>query len=229
MLFAFSCFSLLVAGCSSSGRRTVVVSSPVIVESEPNDSAFQPDGIGPVGFGSFYTIAGSIDGPESFGFDAYDGFAFVVNDPVEVEFILHSHNPAADLDFYIYDPFNDSYIAAFESIFAPEYGAVAFPYLGEEFHVVVTSFTGSADYTLEVIAHPLNGTFSAATAAEPEEASDKERSRMNGYLKEQVAPPLEPTRIVQINPESGEQRVFDALHDGESIRALRLRTASKPE
>ena len=222
-------FLALLAGCSASARRTVVVTSPVIVESEPNDSAFSPDGIGPVGFGTAYAIAGSVDGPETFGFDVYDGFAFFVRDAVEVEFILHAQNPYADLDFYVYDPFYDEYIARFESAFSPEYGAVTFPYLGEEFHIVVTSFSGSSDYTLEVIAHPLGGVFSSATQAADPEAAEKDPSRMNGYLKEAPSAPLEPTTVVQFDRESGELRTFDALHDGDRIRALRLRNELKPE
>ncbi len=209
-LSALALIPFLFASCGHSSQRTVVVSNPTIHEIEPNNTAFQPDAIGPVGLGSYFQIDGSIEEFGSpFSYDEYDGFAFYVEDAVEIEFVLHAHNPFADLDVWIYDPYNNEYIAQFESASSPEYGRVTFPYLGEEFHVVVTSYSGNSSYTLEVIAHPLYGAFSAAVEIEEAEPSLKDEARMKDYLKPELR--SAPVTLIQIDRENGQVRTFSGL------------------
>ncbi len=222
---------LALCSCGKSHGHTVVFSSPGLQEIEPNNNAFQPDAIGPVAYDTYYQIHGAIqdgfvlnDYASPNGTDQFDGFAFYVEDAVEIEFILHANNPFADLDVWIYDPFYDEYIAKFESISSPEYGRVTFPYLGEEFHVVVTSYSGDSNYTLELIAHPLVGGFSSAVAAATTEqpTSDKKQAHMQRYLKARQAPEskLVPVKLVQVDRESGEVQVLQAVHDGKRLQVV---------
>lgn len=219
------------ASCSPSSGRAVVFSSPPIQEIEPNNNAFQPDSIGAVASDTYLQIVGSIQqGPpagnysDAFGGDSFDGFAFYVDEAVEIEFVLYASNPYADLDLWIYDPFYDEYIARFESIASPEYGRVTFPYLGEEFHVVVTSYSGDSDYTLEMIARPLATGYSTAVSAASTEQPDsnKDSARLRPYLKlaNEPASPLALATVMKIDLATGETQRLDALYDGKRLRVV---------
>ena len=162
----------LLASCTRRSSGTIFFGSNVILENEPNNHASNPDPIGGIFVGADYLIEGSVVENQSafeygppLGADYFDGFAFVVEEPSEVEFFLTAHNPAADLDIWIYDPFYNQYIAKFESIFDPEVGTVTFPFVGEEFHVVVSSYAGNSSYRLEVVSYPLNGYYGPAQSA----------------------------------------------------------------
>lgn len=225
-LILFAAASL---GCSHSSGHAVSTSNPAITEIEPNNNAFQPDSIGPVASNTYYQIVGSIQEGESsgdysstFGTDSFDGFAFYVEDTVEIEFVLHAANPFADLDLWIYDPFYDEYIARFESTSSPEYGRVTFPYLGEEFHVVVNSYSGDSNYTLELIAHPLALGFSTAVSAASTEQPDsnKDDARARAYLKTAQEPdgPLVLTTVLKVDLETGRSERLAALHESSQLR-----------
>ena len=203
----------LLASCHRhhSASATISFNTQQFQEVEPNDSALSPDAIGGIRVGEAFLIDGFVQQNGSpWGNDYFDGFAFVVEEPALIEFTLHAHS-SADLDFSIYDPFNDAYIARFEGILNPEYGSVEFPYVGEEFHVVVNSFSGDSAYTLEVVAHPL-GSYSGsalaagASAAEQDASEGGDRSaksagRMDDYLASK-APELR-TVVVHFDPVHG--------------------------
>lgn len=226
LLLLFLCALLpLVTSCARRASGTIFFGSNVIHESEPNNHASNPDSIGGIWVGSEYLIEGSVVENQSafeygppLGADYFDGFAFVVEEPSEVEFFLTAHNPHADLDIWIYDPFYNEYIATFESIFDPEVGTVTFPYVGEEFHVVVSSYAGNSSYRLEVAAYPLNGYYGPAQSADSAESS-KGSERMAPYRRAEPEPDPEPERvtlrrgsIVTID-EAGNARVLPFFHD----------------
>jgi len=138
----------LLGGCVVSGGK----GKPHLSESEPNDGACCADDFGTLHAGEFLAIHGSITDS---GFDPYDGFAFWAPQPMTVEFRLYADAPWADLDVCLYDPQLGITVDCFESPYNPETGSAHILAGGTEFHLVVNSFTGDTNYTLEVEAFPL--------------------------------------------------------------------------
>jgi len=157
--------SLLVVACDSGGHHHAPPIDPTIHEIEPNGTAFTANGIGPIRPGDYFPIRGHVT---DFGPDFFDGFAFVSDVPLEVEFVLTADHPVADLDLCVFDPFLGEFVACFETPWNPEVGFVTVFEPGVEFHLVVSSFRGSSGYSLEVLGHPL---------CCPIEATENERLR----------------------------------------------------
>lgn len=186
----------LLSACGGGGGGTVTPpASQVLQEIEPNDNALNADYIGQLVPGDFVEIQGSILECCS---DPYDGFAFYAPGPVELVMTLIEANPAADLDFCIYDPTIEQMVACWETDLHPEVGVFDFAGPGE-LHVVIASYVGDSDYLLQIEARPLPPLM-LASQAEPEvnrAASVRAAKRFERYSKEPVA---EAVRV--ISPEA---------------------------
>jgi hypothetical protein len=157
---------LLSASCHVSATKVLVPGSPqtvVIPEVEVNDFAFAPQFIGTVIPGDQIFIEGSITDA---GWDPRDGFQLFADVPMIVSVSLNAHNPGVDLDWCIWDPTVGNYTVCAETEFNPEMGSFIVVPPGNEFHVVVSSYSGTSTYTMEL-------TFSAYFAAELSE-TDRE-------------------------------------------------------
>lgn len=128
-------------------------------EVEPNDDVFNANYLGAVHAGDFIQIEGHIT---ECCYDEYDGFAFYALEPVSVVITLHEASPVADLDFAIYIPEIDDFVAAWETDNHPEFGVFDFAGPGE-FHIVINSWIGDSSYLLDVDVQPL---FPAAPGAD---------------------------------------------------------------
>lgn len=124
---------------------------PVYGEQEPNDWADHPDHIATLDARSHLFVEGHI---HEVGPDVYDGFHFLAAEPCTIQFALDARAPA-DLDLAVYDPFVGDFVLFFETPYDPEIGSFLVLEAGTEFHLVVRSFQGSSDYTLEVLGSPL--------------------------------------------------------------------------
>jgi hypothetical protein len=67
-----------------------------------------------------------------------------------VDVVLDSHLPGVDLDWCVWDPGLGAYTVCAESDLDPELGSFLVVPPGNEFHLVVSSFSGSSSYTLEL-------------------------------------------------------------------------------
>lgn len=174
--------AVLLPACS--GRVAVApVGSPVWYESEPNDFASNANWFGSLRPGDQIIIDGRITGECC---DPFDGFAFVSDGPILVEFYLDIFNPAADLDVCIYDAFEGATVLCFDrpgTLF--EDGAFEVIYDDAEFHFVVSTYDFPSDYRLEINAYPLY----AATAAPELAPGSALRSRSPEALQVPEAAP----------------------------------------
>lgn len=181
---------------------------PYIYEVEPNDFFWSAQGIGPVSVGEQILLRGHID---DFGFDNYDGFAFQSTVPMDIEFALYSDNPNADFDVALFDPYTLSTVATWETGLNPETGRFSVWSSGFEFHLVVSSFFGSGDYTLEVRGKPLtwfgdgsNGLTAQSLSGRAERAIDWKKYA--GRSREEDAAASEPEfqiTTLKIDPATG--------------------------
>ena len=135
--------------------------TPVFFEQEPNDDPLTANDFGVLRIGDRFFIDGFVRDDLN---DPFDGFAFVAGEAIHVDFQLFSGDLAADLDVCLYDPLVDETLACFATDVNPERGGVDVDAGGFEFHLVVESFVGDADYSLEISVLPL---FAALT---PEDA-----------------------------------------------------------
>jgi len=137
--------------CDGSGNPV-----PIFLESERNDSPATADHFGVLLPGDRFFIEGFIqDG----GFDPFDGFAFTAGQPLHVDFQLFIDDPVDDLDVCLYDPQLDQTLACFATANNPEQGGVDVDFGGLDFQLVVESFLGDSNYTLEIVVlHPLGFT-----------------------------------------------------------------------
>lgn len=149
--FALPLTLATLAGCVHVGEEPV--DDPYVHEIEPNDFAFQAQGIGPIAVGDRFLIRGHASDQ---GFDPFDGFAFKAVEPMDVEFALHADDPFADFDIQLFDPYTGDTVASWETNLDPESGFFSVQTFGLEFHLVVTSFFGAGTYTLEVCGAPLS-------------------------------------------------------------------------
>lgn len=131
---------------------------PELFESEPNDDPLTANHFGLLLPGDRFFINGFVrDDPV----DPFDGFAFTAGQPLHVDFQLFTGSSLADLDVCLYDPQLDQTVDCFATNGNPEQGGVDVSPGGLDFHLVVESFTGDSDYSLEIVVLPL---FIAATA-----------------------------------------------------------------
>lgn len=152
-------------------------STIVVGEVEVNDHAWDAQHIGWVQGGDTVIIEGGITDD---GWDPRDGFQFFAETPLIVDVSLDAHLPGVDLDWCIWDPTVGAYTVCAESPLNPETGSFVVVPPGNEFHLVVSSFTGSSSYTIEVYFSTYYGLEAdAAPVREDEaEASDLPTPRM---------------------------------------------------
>ncbi len=175
---------LLPAACSHRGSVVIIDTTepPTYMESEPNDDAWNANDFGALLSGDLFRIEGTITECCP---DPYDGFAFYAPEPVEVFLTLSGHSYSSDLDFCIYDPVADQFIACYESDGDPEFGIFAIAGPGE-FHVVVDSYFGDTSYTLEVEVLPLHGHRLAAGQVSAGEGAAAADERWDAYREAKV-------------------------------------------
>ncbi len=146
----------------------------VVLEQEPNDSATQAQGIGPLWSGDCLLIEGSA-GPGDL-----DGFAFQAQSDLEIRLSLTALAPFADLDLCVWDPYQGEYLLWLTEV-GDESGSFFVP-AGLGFHVVVDSFFGAAPYDLSLEALGSGGWY--ATSAEVSSDGDlapERRARFEPY------------------------------------------------
>jgi hypothetical protein len=161
-VLALSLASLACHG-SHSGVVTFVPGPPATIpEIEVNDFAFAPQPIGTVVPGDQLFIEGSITDQ---GWDPRDGFQLFAAVPMVVSVSLDAHVPGVDLDWCVWDPSVGDYTVCAETEFNPELGSFIVVPPGDEFHMVVSSFSGTSTYTMEL-------TFSTYFGAEASAASN---------------------------------------------------------
>jgi hypothetical protein len=138
-----------------------------VQDQEPNNDAFNAQGVGALSPGLQVDIYGYVAGQNGFGPDGVDGFAFVANTPLVVDFALIGQ-PGwySDLDLCLYDPYSGTYVDCWQSWDNDEYGSFYVPASGQEFHLVVVAANGSANYVLSLNAHAAGGYYSSSTSAE---------------------------------------------------------------
>jgi hypothetical protein len=138
-----------VAGCHVS--HTKVVGPPpatffVIPEVEVNDFAWAPQSIGLVHAGETIVLEGAITDQ---GWDPRDGYRFVAQQSLVVDVALDAHVPGVDLDWCVWDPYIGDYTVCAETGIDPEIGSFLVP-AGAEFHLVVSSYSGTSTYSMDV-------------------------------------------------------------------------------
>ena len=74
---------------------------PTYHEIESNDDAWNANFVGYADSFTHILIRGHV---QAFGFDRFDGFAFITEEPMTVQFKLRAHDAFADLDLCVYDP-----------------------------------------------------------------------------------------------------------------------------
>lgn len=138
-----------------------------VQDQEPNNDAFNAQGVGALSPGLQVDIYGYVAGQDGFGPDGVDGFAFVANTPLVVDFALIGQ-PGwySDLDLCLYDPYSGTYVDCWQSWDSDEYGSFYVPASGQEFHLVVVAANGAANYVLSLNAHPAGGYYASSTSAE---------------------------------------------------------------
>ena len=142
--------------------------SPVFYEVEPNNFPGNANWVSSVAAGDTFVIRGDVS---EFSGDWFDGFSFYALEAVDVEFVLTIDDPTADLDVCWFDPIAGAHITCWETSFNPERGVLPL-YAGEDFHLVVSPYSGSSGYTLQVIVRsvgyaPAGGAVPAATPEGP--------------------------------------------------------------
>lgn len=162
----------LLASCDHNGYNDgVVVVGPsvsFIGEQEPNNSAFDATGVGPVGPFEDLVLTGWVSGFDGFGADGVDGWALQANGPIRVDFALEGTSAGFhDLDLCLYDPYQDVYLECWESPDDDEFGTLFIYEPGFEFHLVVIAYNASSSYELALQVTPLP---LAATSLDGDEA-----------------------------------------------------------
>lgn len=148
------------------GTGPVFPPPPIVLpEVEVNDFAWSPNSVGWVSGGETVIIEGSITDQ---GWDPRDGFQFFANEPLLVDVSLDAHVFGADLDWCVWDPTVSAYTVCAETDFNPENGSFIVVPPGNEFHIVVSSFSGTTTYSMTVTF----STYFSAEAADGQAASD---------------------------------------------------------
>ncbi|MEZ5976587.1 MAG: hypothetical protein R3E96_17585, partial [Planctomycetota bacterium] len=134
-----------------SGTLTVLQTTDVTVEAEPNDSAGNAHTLGTIGFGESRTVLGSITDS---GSDPFDGFHVVFPQRTNVDVALTAANGASDLDFFLVDPVSLQFVDGRNTSAASEAGSFL---LEGAVYVVVQSAAGTSDYELTISGSGLVG------------------------------------------------------------------------
>lgn len=170
-------FGFLLQGCTmtvSSGPDT----EPVIGEVEPNDGACCAQFVAVLAPYTSVELAGYVtaDGP-----DQFDGFAFVADQPCEVQIALVAEDPFADLDVCVFDPQLGDFTYCLQTVLNPEVGSFPIFFAQQEFHLVVTSAFSASAYRLQVAVRPLSATAAYAPGA-GRSADPARAAHLDGYL-----------------------------------------------
>jgi hypothetical protein len=203
---------------------------PQFNEVEENGHPSNANYIGPVSVGDYFVIHGDVS--ELYA-DWFDGFWMYATEDVDVEFVLSYSNPFADLDVGWFAPANQGYVQNWETSYNPEVGILPL-YANEDFHLVVSPWTGSSSYQLEVIGHPIGYGASqppapvtpvtaAATAARVRKVPF-ERYHTPEPALEAEARPLAEGLVIEIDPQDGSvrSRAFELSSEGLRIGPVRL-------
>jgi subtilisin family serine protease len=156
LAFALPC-ALLAAACDSGGgggggggsfdgaRGTLAVVTPAsaVLEIEPNDDPTQAQAVGTLEAAQTLTILGATTDS---GADPFDGFQLDAPESISVTATL-DHDPADDFDLFVYDPVTQTILHTFATTAVPEVGTFT---IQGTFQVVVGSFAGEGEYTLEL-------------------------------------------------------------------------------
>lgn len=119
---------------------------PVYDEGEPNDTAWLAPWFGSLSPGDLVYVEGFATDD---GSDPQDGLAFSCNGPTRIDFTLFVADPWTDLDVWLFDPFLNEFVAAFDIPYGDEKGT--FWLAGsQEFHLVVVPADGASTWTLAV-------------------------------------------------------------------------------
>ncbi len=210
----------LLSACSGASHGhdspTINSGSNPLYEIEPNDNVESADYLGQIRAGDHIAIEGHIqeccDGAYSCCTDMYDGFALYATEPVSVHITLTEYTPGTDLDFAIYLPSINEVVEAFETDNHPEVGVFNLGGVGE-FHIVINSWIGDADYILDIDVQPLLGASPGAGVPElgHAQASQRTRARFLGYhgAAGRTIEAL-PTRVLELGATSESSGVLEA-------------------
>ena len=152
--------SVTLAGCEQSRSPHVGGGPELFVEAEINDTALLANFIGWVRPGDSFVIHGDL----GFGGDFQDGFAFVADVPVVVEYALYAPDPSGFFGVCVYDPYFDQIVFCDTSGDYPETGAFYVGTHDTEFHIFLTHLAGASGYQLVVDVYPLSAAPSEAPA-----------------------------------------------------------------
>lgn len=184
-------------------------SPDAILESEPNDTAYDANYIGELYVGDYVVIEGDIT---ECCVDPYDGFAFFAAEPMQITVTL-TELASADLDFCVYDPSIDEIVACWETDLHPEWGFFNVGY-ASDLQLVVASYAGASGYTLEISASPITAAPDLPGApGRGEPPSESTLRRLAGYHHPRPGPS---TARYFLLLKDGETEVFLPLQGDEA-------------
>ena len=163
-------------------------------ETEVNDIAPLADYFGVLRPGDHFYIEGRItDIPYDpyypwNGYDPFDGFAFTADRPIHVEFRLFIEDYYSDLDVLVYDPQIDADVGWFQTDHNPETGAVDVFAGGLDFHLVIESWVGISNYSLEIEVYDLYP--SSVDGNEPDGIAPGVNEAAGGIVAARLVDPL---------------------------------------
>lgn len=123
----------------------------ILFESETNDTAPEANFLGHVRPGDSFVIEGDM----GYDGDFQDGFAFVAEVPVEIEYVMSVLDATSTFAVCAYDPYHDEIVFCDSNGLNPEVGAFFVDAFDAEFHVFLTQISGAANYSLTIHVRPL--------------------------------------------------------------------------
>lgn len=125
---------------------------PVYGELEPNDSPFHADFLGGVDRLSHFFVEGHVE--TAYGYDRYDHFELVADEPVTIDFWLEAWNHYADIDLCLVDPDTGDVIACYDSPWDTESGSFSLDWPGRRVVLLVETYGEDTSYSLEIAGAP---------------------------------------------------------------------------
>lgn len=123
-------------------------------EIEPNDSPDFPDFIGFIDRDVYLDVDGSV---EAVGIDIVDHIEFEPVEPMEIDFVLESFGPFADVDVSIYDPIDDVIVGTYATDGRIESGTIIVHDFDRPFQFVIEAFDTDSDWLLTIEGYPYGG------------------------------------------------------------------------
>jgi serine protease len=170
------------------GTLAVVTPSSAILEIEPNDDPTQAQAIGSLAPGQDLIVLGATTDS---GADPFDGFQLDAPEEVFVTATL-DHDPADDFDFFVYDPVSQTILHTFATTAVPEVGTFT---IQGTFQLVVGSFSGEGEYTLEIDAVATDSKIAAGASHSSESEID------SAVVDSKAAPRSAPVFLGALYPE----------------------------